>query len=171
MIEELEIETQYDAPPKEEKKKNWKQWYSYGKWVLWKKSDSWKYLKKPWRKAWTKLLNWWEINLEVWQIVNWMTFWKKEVGLKAKNAWAKPWKPMSVNQACLEFGMTHNTFYTHLKKFPEAKELFRELKETRRTYMKDLAESNIEDWLSWWLWLTWKELVDASFKLLEKTDK
>ena len=163
-MEENKIDT------KQTEKKG-KQGYSYGKWVLGKKSDSWKHLKKPWRKKWVTLLNPWQVNIEVWQIVNWMTFGKKDINEKAKKAWAIPWKPMSVNQACLEYGITHNTFYQHLKKFPEAKELFKELKEARRDYMKDLAESNIADWLSWNLWLTWKEMVDASFKLLEKTDK
>jgi len=37
------------------------------------------------------------------------------------------------------------TYWNHLKKFPEAKELYAELKENRREYLKELSENNLKE--------------------------
>lgn len=137
-----------------------------------KKKDDWTPLKKSWRAKGHTTLNEAEIKLEVWKMVNWMTFWKSEIthpDNKKEKVMAK--QPLTITQACREFGIHPQTFWQHLKKFPEAAELYRELKNQRREYLKELSEWNIARWLEWGLWLTWKELMDASFKMLEKTDK
>ena len=143
--------------------------YPKWEWKPWRISN-WKWLKKPWRKKGVKILQPAAIKIEVGQIVNWITFWKKVIE-SDKNVWIKPNVPLTLWQACNEFWISIHTFWSHLKKFPEAKELYKELKENRREYLKELSEANIQKWLSLEMWMTWKEIVDASFKLLEKTDK
>ncbi len=149
-----------------------KPWWKYGEWKPWKRTDIWKPLKKPWRPKWRTSLDVGQVKLEVGRMVNWMTFWKKEITHETniKNK-VKPWKALTIKEACLEFWIAPITFWSHLKKFPEAKELYRELKQDRREYLKELSEVNISKWLSWSLDITDKELMDASFKMLEKTDK
>lgn len=167
-IEEIEIEEE-----EVEKKKTWQR-TGYPKWT-WKpgqKGISWKHLKKPWRKKGHLTLNSAQVNLEAGQIMNWMTFWKAEItNPKAKALWAKPNIPLNMQQAATEFWIAPATFMQHLRKFPEAKALYVQLKEDRRSYLRELAENTIQDWLAGNLDLTWKERVDASFKMLEKTDK
>lgn len=155
-----------------EKKKKWVQGFPKWKWKPWRVSASWKWLKKPGRKKWQTNLNSAAINLEVGQIMNWMTFWKKEItNDKAKALGAKPNTPLNMQQAATEYWITPANFMQHLRKFPEAKQLYVQLKEDRRNYMKELAENTIQEWLAGNLDLTGKERVDASFKLLEKTEK
>lgn len=148
---------------------------SYWKWHPAKKKDNWEPLKKPWRKTWNTWISYLkepEIQLEVWHIVNYLTFWKSKIENEDnRKAWLKPNQPMSLIQACREYWINHNTFYQHLKKFPAAKERYYELRENRREYLKESAEANIEKALTWWLEISDKDMLDASFKMLEKTDK
>jgi len=156
-----------------EEEKEEKKLPRYPSWV-WKpwRTVNWKWLKKPWRKKGCKILQPAAIKMEVGKIVNWITFWKKVIEGKANLIkWVKPNVPLTLWEACNEFWIAVVTFWSHLNKFPEAKELYKELKQNRREYLKELSEANIQKWLSWEMWMTWKEIVDASFKLLEKTDK
>lgn len=156
----------------EKKVKSWKQWYAYWEWKPWKRTDSGKPLKKPWRKKGDTHLQVITVKQEVWQIVNWMSFWKSEITHKDnKKEKVQVKQALTITQACREFGINPQTFWRHLKKFPEANELYQELKAQRRELLKELSEGNIEMGLSWGLDLTGKELMDASFKMLEKTDK
>ena len=145
---------------------------NYWKWNPGQVLSTWEWRKKPGRKKWTQMLTSWWIKMEVWNIVNYMTFGRSKIeNEENKKNWVLPNTPLSLPQACLEFGILPQTYWNHLKKFPEAKELYAELKENRREYLKELSENNLKEWLSGNLWLTWKELVDASFKMLEKTEK
>lgn len=157
---------------KEEKTKNPWQGYKYWKFKPWKKKDTGEYLKKPWRKKWTKLVPIEQVNLDTWKIFNWTVYWKKEI--KEERAiveWAKPNTPLTLTQAIYESWITPNRFYMRLRENPEAKEHYQMLKDDRRTHLKELAENTIAEWLSGNLGLTWKERVDTSIKVAEKLSK
>jgi len=152
--------------------KDTRQKRNYWKWKPWQVTDTWKWRKKPGRPIWATGLSETSVKLEVGKIVNWMTFGKSIIEWeKNKKEWVTPNVPLTVNQACDEYWIAPITFWSHLKKFPEAKELYKQLKEDRREYLKELSETNIQKWLSGELGLSWKDLMDASFKMLEKTDK
>ncbi len=121
-------------------------------------------------KPWMEKLKRDEIVLEVSTIVNYMTYGKSKITV-AHHKNLKPHKPMSVVQACEEYWISPMTFYSHLRKYPDIKEYYDNMKEDRREYIRESAESNIEKALNWWLELSDKDVVDASFKMLEKTDR
>lgn len=130
-------------------------------------------LKKNGRKKGTIMVSEVAVDIEIGSVVNFITFGKSEiVHAENKKAWLKPNVPMNVMQACKEFGIHPNTFYQHLKRFPVLAEKYQELKANRREYLKESAEVNVELALTGWMKsLTEKEKLDASFKMLEKTDK
>ena len=144
----------------------------YWKWKPWMRTDMGVPLKKKWRKKWTTYIKKAQVDLEVWQIVNYLTYWKSKIenpiNIKDK---LKPNKPMTVVQACRELWIWTKTFYTHLSRFPDINEKYQELKASRREFLKESAEANIEKALTWWMAITDKDVLDASFKMLEKTDK
>ena len=145
---------------------------TYGKWRPGQKNDVGVPIKKRWRKEWTTMVQEVSVDIEVGTIVNYITFWKSKIenkdNLKIK---LKPNTPMNVVQACKEFWIHPNTFYQHLKRFPALNEKYQELKANRREYLKESAEVNIESALTWGMALSDKDVLDASFKMLEKTDK
>lgn len=144
---------------------------TYGKWKPGMKTDAGAPLKKRWRKKWTIMVQEVWVDIEVGTIVNYITFWKSVIEHKDNLKILKPNTPMNVVQACKEFWIHPNTFYQHLKKFPSLNEKYQELKANRREYLKESAEVNIELALTWWMMLSDKDVLDASFKMLEKTDK
>ena len=147
-------------------------WRWYWTWKPWQTTDVWVGRKKPGRKPGSTTLSVWEVKLEIGNIVNYMTFWRSRIEHEDnKKEKVKPNVAMTLVQACREFWISPHTYWSHMKKFPEAKELYQELKTNRREYLKELSENNIQDGLGGKLWLTWKEMVDASFKMLEKTEK
>jgi hypothetical protein len=137
------------------------------------KTDTWKPLKKRGRKKGVTSLTENQVDLEVWTIVNYLTYWKTKIeNRENKKIGIKPNSPLTLPQACREFGLHPQTFYIHLKKFPALRDKYYELREVRREYLKESAEGNIENALTWGMeWLSNKDILDASFKLLEKTDK
>lgn len=146
---------------------------AYWKWKPWRKLDNGKPMKKRWRKKGNLVTTEAQVDIEVWSIVNYITFWKSKIEHPDnKKSKLKPNIPMTVDQACKEFWITPNTFYKHLKAFPALNEKYQELKANRREYLKESAEANIELALTWGMKdLSEKEVLDASFKMLEKTDK
>lgn len=154
------------------KTKNGKQGYSYWKWMPGKRTDSWKPLKKCGRpRGYSDPIKKEEMAMDLGKVVNWITFWKKQLTHPDNIREVEAWKPLTIEQACKEVGIHKNTFFNRLKTHPELKLRYDELRESRRDYLRDLAEGNLERGLAGGLWLNWKELVDASFKILEKTDK
>lgn len=150
----------------------WTNWTRYvWKWSPNRKKDNGEHLKKPWIRKWTTYITEQKVKLDIGRAVNWMTYGKKEVSDRAKELWAVPWVPMSIKQVSAELGITHFHFYRRMSKYPEAKELYNELRGQRRDYLKEVAENTIADWLEWKLDLSGKERVDTAFKMLEKTDK
>lgn len=112
-----------------------------------------------------------EIEVEVW-IIFWYTTngASKIESEKNKKEWLKPNIPMTVKQACQEYGITPLTYYSHLNKFPQIKKKYELMKSNRREYMKALAEDNILSVLEGDE-LEWKEKFDANFKFLQATEK
>jgi len=150
-----------------------KAWHKYGKWQPGRKTDSGVPLKKNGRKKWTIMTSEVAVDIEIWSIVNYITFWKSKIEhADNKKGGLKPNVPMNVSQACREFGIHPNTFYIHLRRFPALNEKYQELKSNRREYLKESAEVNIETALTGGMKdLSQKDVLDASFKMLEKTDK
>lgn len=149
-----------------------KAWHKYWSWKQWRKKDDWTPLKKNGRKKWTVMIQEAQVSLEVGTIVNYLTYWKTKIENKENKALKiKPNTALTVQQACREYWIHPNTFYDHLRKFPAIKEKYELMKEDKREYIRSSAEDNIERALTGWLDLSDKELVDASFKMLEKTDK
>lgn len=145
---------------------------NYWEWKPWQTLDTWEGRKRPGRKPGSTTLSSGEVKLEIGNIVNYMTFWRSKIeNKKNKENWVKPNIALTLTQACAEFWISPATYWSHMKKFPEAKELYQELKENRREYLKELSENNIQNGLAGELGLSGKEIVDASFKMLEKTDK
>jgi len=164
----------------EEKKTRWAKLWSkhtshrtYWKRKPWRVLDNGKWMKKPGRKKGVTVLTEVGVDIEVGSIVNFITFGKSKIehkdNIKAK---LKPNVPMTVIQACREYWMTTNTFYQHLNRFPALNEKYQELKANRREFLKESAEANVQSALTGGMkTLSEKEMLDASFKMLEKTDK
>lgn len=112
-----------------------------------------------------------EVEMEVGMIFSYITHGKKKI-THPKNieAGLLPDKPLTIKQACLEKWISYQTYYNHMKAFPDIKQKYELLRETRREYMKDVAEENIlsvldsDD-------LSAKDKFDANFKLLQATEK
>ena len=145
---------------------------SYWKWKPFKKKDNWIPLLKPGRKTWTIELDRTKIEVELWTIINYISFWKSKITHEDNiTKWIKPHTPLTIWQACKELWIPYTTFYGHLNKFPSLKVKYNEMRENSREYVRQSAECNIEKAVTWGLDLTDKEVVDVSFKMLEKTDK
>ena len=148
-----------------------KRWHKYGKWQPWRKKDNWEPLRKNGRKKWSTFITQAQVELEMWTIANWLTFWKTKIdNKKNKELWVKSNTPLTVIEACREYWIAPITFYTHLDRFPWMKKQFQEMKVHRREYIKELAENNIVSVLEKWD-LTDKEKFDASFKVVQATMK
>jgi len=132
-----------------------------------------KVLKKNGRKKWQLWRSKVEIANLLWVIINNMTFWVDEITHKTNiKHWVKSGVPLNLAQACLESWLHYITFHTYMERFPTLQKKFDKLKEKRREYMKNVSESNIEKAITGkmkWLWD--KEVVDYSFRMLEKTSK
>lgn len=148
-------------------------WYKYWKFKQWIIKDNWKPLKKNWRKTWTTMMPLAEVSLNVWKVVNLMTFWVKEVKSEHNiNNWVKAWEPLNVVEACYEVWMSPTKFYYYTKKYPSIKEQYENLREQRREFMKEISEHNINKAITWKMkTLKENEVVNYSFKMLELTDK
>lgn len=145
---------------------------SYWKWMPSKRKDNWEPLRKRWRKTGTKLIAEVWIDLEIWTIFNYTTFWKVKIEHPENIAqWVVWWQPLTVIQACKEYWIHPNTFYQHINKFPHIKEKYELLKEDKRTYLRDVAEDNVWKVLSWDTKLWEKEILETSKWFLEKTSK
>lgn len=129
--------------------------------------------KKKWPSKWTITINKFEADLEIWTIVNYTQLGKAEITNEENiKEWVLPNMPMTVIQACREFWVHPTTFYYHKNKFPELVKKHDELRLSRVEYIKSMAEETVEKALKWELaWITDKDKLDASFRMLEKTDK
>ena len=111
-------------------------------------------------------------NLYMNKIMNYISFWASEIKNEENmKFWIRPNTPLTMLQACREMGRTAQWFYKMINQFPDVKNKYKELREWRRQFLQETAETNIQNGITWWMDLTDKELIDASFKLLEKTDK
>jgi len=152
----------------------WKQtWYKYWQYRPWMIKDNWKPLKKNWRKKGTVLKSPSEVSLDAWKVINLMTFWVDKIENEANILkWVQPNKPLRIDEACKELWLTVVSFYYYLNKFPAVKEQYKVLKENRREYMREVSENNISKAIRWKMkTLKESEIVDYSFKMLERTDK
>ena len=152
----------------------WKStWYKYWQYRPWMIKDNWKPLRKNWRKKWTILKSQVEVSKEVWQVVNLMTFWATKINSDLnKLEWVQPKTPLNITQACRELWITEQHFYYYMGKYPTVKEEYNKLKENRREYLREISEWNISKALSWKMKSLWeKDIVDYSFRMLERTDK
>ena len=150
-------------------------WNRNWKWYPWARTSAWIPMKKRGKKKWHIAHNHvsqTDVDIEVWTIVNYMTFWKEEIKHELnKKAKVKKWQPLNITQACREYGISTTKFYMDLAKYPSMKQKYELLRENKREYLRAEAEANIEKGLSWGLEITDKDKLDASFKLLERTDK
>lgn len=147
--------------------------YKYGQFKPWMVKDNGKPLKKNGRKKWTTLKSKVEVARDVWQVVNLMTFWAKKVTWvnNIKDKVSKE-TPMTIHQACDELWIKVESFYYYLNRNPDVKEQYQVLKENRREYMRETSEYNIQKALTWKMKsIKESEIVDYSFKMLERTDK
>lgn len=169
-----------DKVPNKYYEQKWSEWhygkptgYKYWQYRPWMIKDNWKPLKKNWRKKWTTLKPKSEISSDIWKVVNLMTFGVKNVKSEENiNNWVQPHKPLKVTEACAELWISVVSFYYYLNKYPEFKEQYNQLKENRREYMREVSENNIQKALTWKMkTLKENEVVDYSFKMLERTDK
>lgn len=150
-------------------------WNRNWPWHPWARNSAWIPLKKRWVKKGQITANSvssTDVDIQVWTIVNYLTFWKKEIidkeNIKRK---VKPNVALNITQACRELGISTSKFYQDLWKFPALKEKYELLRESKREYLRAEAEANIESWLTGKLEISDKDMMDASFKLLERTDK
>lgn len=127
---------------------------------------------KPWKKTW------WEteiarIDAEVGTIMNYLLNWSPTIkNAENKKYHVRPNYPMTVVEACREFGITPATFYLHMRKFPQLKRKYDDFRESKIAYFNSSAENNIEKALNGQLAsLKEKDIVDYSFRMLERTDK
>lgn len=80
--------------------------------------------------------------------------------------------PLSMREACLEAGINSNTVYTRMNESPPLRIVWDKIKEVRREKIRNAAESNIQKAITWkYKDLSNKEVVDFSFRMLERTDK
>ena len=82
-----------------------------------------------------------------------------------------PKTPLTMKQAVLEVGMSYQNFNYITLNHPNLRRQYEEVKELRRERMRLIAEDNIEQWLSGKLDIDDKELMDYSFRMMEKTSK
>lgn len=144
---------------------------NYWPWKPWRKLDNWEPMKKRWRKTGTVMLKEVEVWIEAGTIMNYVTFWKSKIEHPVnKKLKLQPNTPLTVQQACREYGITPNTFYTHLNTFPSIKQKYEVMKVNRREYLKEVAEATMVEVLENWD-LTDKEKFDASFKVAQATMK
>lgn len=80
-------------------------------------------------------------------------------------------KPMTIKDACAESDITYQTFCNWLAEDTRLKSLYEQSKERRREFSKLIAKNNIDEALEWKKRLKDKEIVEFSFRYLEKTDK
>lgn len=145
-------------------------------WKYWtysptKRKDTGEILKKPWRKAWYTSITIEDRILRIQKVLNYKTIWVKKVTHPDNiKEWVKPWIPMNIIQACREVGINQNQFYRDIK-YAGVEKAYEKMKVDRRVLMKEMAEGNIANALSGNLNLSDKDLVDYSFRMLEKTDK
>lgn len=145
---------------------------SYWKWHPAKKKDDGTPLKKRWRKKWEGQLVEVSVDVEIGTILNYTTFWKLAITHPDNIAdWVKAWEALTVPQACREYWIHPNTFYNHLSRFPHIKEKYEMIKEEKRTFLRDVAEDNISNVLTWNTKLWEKEILETSKWMLEKTSK
>ena len=147
--------------------------YKYWQYRPWMIKDNGKPLKKNGRKKWTTIKSHSEMWTDIWRIVNLMTFWVKELkSEKNIKAWVNTWVALTVDQACSEMWITPSTLYYYLNKHPDLREQYNEMKENRRSYLKEVSENNIKRALTGKMkTLKENEIVDYSFKMLERTDQ
>lgn len=153
----------------------------YWSWKKGKRKDNWEWLKKSGRKRGsviTKSKDELEVaeaqvSSEIGVMVNYLSFWKTKIEHpENKEEGVKPWVPLTITQACREYWIHPNTFYNHLNKFPALKQKYFEIKENNREYIRSMSENNVQRAIAWKIkWLSDKDVLDASFKMLERTDK
>lgn len=135
------------------------------------KTDAWKPLKKRGRKKWTLMLQEAEVWMEAWTIVNYVIHWKSKIEHEDNVALKlQPNTPLTVQQACKEYGIHPNTFYQHMKAYPAVREKYEAMKVSRREYLKEIAETSMITILEGEE-LSAKEKFDASFKVAQATMK
>lgn len=144
----------------------------YWKFKQWKRTDSWKPLKKRWRKKWQTSPTNINFKYDLALVFDYNKFWKKVIENPENIAnWVQPNTPMTIHEACKECWITYSAFIGRLRNRPDLKEYWEEMKLASREYSKILAHNNIERAISWEMDLTDKEKTEFSFRLLEKTEQ
>jgi len=146
--------------------------YKYWQYKPWMIKDNWKPLLKNWRKRGTMMKSKVELSKDIWQVVNLMTFWAKEI--RSADNIVKGIEnnvPLKMKEACAELWLSPISFMYYIGKHADLKEQYQKLKENRREYMREMSENNIEKAI----WgkmkkLSEKDVVDYSFRMLERTD-
>ena len=116
-MEEINIE--------EKENKTWDRWNikwtkhtehrSYWVWRPWQRTDTWKPRRKTWVKKWTRRLDKNTVDMKLWLIANYFTYWKKKIEnpINISN-WVIPWK-LTMIEACLEAWISYS-FISWLKR-------------------------------------------------------
>lgn len=80
-------------------------------------------------------------------------------------------KPMSTGEACKKNGISQQTFCTWMREDSDLNRRIAEIRESRRKMVAEQAEVNIHTAISGGMDLRDDQVIDASFRFLEKTNK
>lgn len=111
-----------------------------------------------------------------------VTIWRLETIFSLLTVWTRQckwewnenipaFKPLKLNQALIEVGMTKQQFHYALRTYPALADKYAAFREIRRSIIKDRAEDNLDRAISWKMQIDDTDLANLSLKFLEKTDK
>ncbi len=122
-------------------------------------------MRKRWRPKNRKILTQ-ETKDKFYRVFDLIAYWyDKQTGKY------KPNQPVKLLDAVADVGFSTPYFYKTLWKYEELKEAYEGIKDSRRKRIGDFAEQNVEEAIMWNRELTDKEVVDYSFRMLEKTNQ
>lgn len=85
--------------------------------------------------------------------------------------WKKIQSSIPIKDACREVWISDTTLYSWLQKDSKLKALWDEAQQNRMIAITDKAKENIYKAVDWEMGLKKKDLVDISFRFLEKTNR
>ena len=106
-----------------------------------------------------------------------ITIWKRDIMDKVLtltypiNDWSKIKKAMTLEQACKECGITSMTLHNWMRADQSLRRIWDEAQSTRKEVMTMKSKENIFKAIEWEMGLRKKDVVDVSFRYLEKTSK
>ena len=102
------------------------------------------------------------------KIVDYTITWTAQVKNEQNIAeWVEPGKPLTIEQACREAGMSRMNFYYYRETIPAIREKHIEFKANRRELLKDKAEDTIYNALHWQMNITDKVILDTAMWMSE----